>query len=204
LAAQWIALDVESDRGNHHRRTHLVAAPGTSTIPGALLRQGRDKEAVKTKAITKRKRSVVCGHARLYACVSERHDDRYATFVMCSNCGEVNPIDDINWRRLPNPIWSTVSSIEATRSNEGARISILAGPSSDFTTLALVALAESERRQVESLDFWYEHEVPPLLKTHDDELLAKVTAKRESLKRSHYADIAKRFEVAREKVRTAA
>jgi len=155
---------------------------------------------VRAKAITKRKRSAVCAHDRLYACVSERHDDRYATFVMCSICGEVNPIDDANCKRLPNEIWSTISNIEATRVNEGARITMLAGPSSDFVAMALVVLAESEQVQVEALDFWYANETPPLLKTHSDEAMAKVMAKRESFKLDNYNKIASRFATAREKL----
>lgn len=47
LSCAMDTLDVERDRCNLAQLTHLVAAPGTSTIPGALLRQGRDKEAVK-------------------------------------------------------------------------------------------------------------------------------------------------------------
>ncbi len=148
-----------------------------------------------TKVITKRRRVVVCAHDRLYACVSERNDDRYATFVMCSICGEANPIDGANCRRLPNLIWSTTSNVEAIRANEGARVTILAGPSNDFVALALTVLAEAERRQVESLGFWYEHEAPPLLKTHSDEAMTKVMAKR-----ANYDKIALRFATAREKL----
>lgn len=155
---------------------------------------------MRAKAITKRKRSAVCAHDRLYACVSERHDDRYATFVMCSICGEVNPIDDANCKRLPNEIWSTISNIEATRVNEGARITMLAGPSIDFVAMALVVLAESERLQVEALDFWYTNETPPLLKIHSDEAMTKVMAKRESFKRDNYDKITSRFATAREEL----
>ncbi len=159
---------------------------------------------MKTKAITKRKRSVVCHHDRLYACVSERHDDRYATFVMCAKCAHAAFVDNVYFRRPVNDLWLPTRDVAATPENEGARITILAGPSSEFAALSLACIDECERKQTLALDALYSEMEPLLPKTEGAEMLAKLTAKRESLKRSRYAELAKRFEVAREKVRTVA
>lgn len=179
-----------------------------STIPGALLRQGADKETMKTKTTAKRgtraRKPIVCCHVSLYACVSERHDDRYATFIMCTKCAHAVVVDDVRFRRPVDDLWLSTCDVAATPENKGARITILAGPSSDFTALSFACIDECERRQMRALDIFYSEMAPLLLKTESAELLAKLTAKRESLKRSHYSDIAKRFEVARDKIRAAA
>lgn len=123
---------------------------------------------------------------------------------MCTECARAALVDDVYFRRPIDKLWLPTRDVTTTPENEGARITVLAGPSSDFAALSLACIDESERRQTLALDAFYFEMEPLLPKTEGAEMLAKLTAKRESLKRSHYADIAKRFEVAREKIRTAA
>ena len=123
---------------------------------------------------------------------------------MCAKCAHTAFVDNVYFRRPVDELWLPTCDVTTTPENEGARITVLAGPSSDFAALSLACIDESERRQTLALDALYSEMEPLLPKTENAEMLAKLTAKRESLKRSHYADIAKRFEVAREKVRATA
>lgn len=134
------------------RGSCTLSAPGTSTIPGALLRQGADREAMKTKTNTKRgiraREPVACPHDRLYACIAERDDGAYGTFIVCSRCAFAIAVNDVVFAppSLRPAAWMSVRPCEET--DAGARITILAGPGADYAPLALACLDRLEAKRV--------------------------------------------------------
>lgn len=167
-----------------------------------------DLIAMKTKTTTKRgiraRKPVACPHDRLYACIAERDDGACGTFIVCTHCAFAIAVNDVVFSppSLRPAAWLPVRPCEET--DAGARITILAGPGAEYAPLALACIDERERRQTRALDVLYSEMEPLLPKTEGAEMLARLTAKRESLKKSHYSDIAKRFDAVREKVRATA
>lgn len=107
---------------------------------------------MKTKTTTKRgmraREPVACPHDRLYACIAERDDGAYGTFIVCTRCAFAIAVNDAVFSppSLRPAAWMPVRSCEET--DAGARITILAGPGAEYAPLALACLDRLEVERV--------------------------------------------------------
>ena len=136
----------------------------------------------------------------MYACVAERDAAADgAVMVVCTVCGMANFIDwfatnhALGWRNL----WREVAQIPNDERNAGARLTILAGPSSDIAALALVCLDNQEPRVIAQTERVHDEIDATCLHVRNDEQTRTTRARR---RRKDLAEIRAQFENARSKV----
>lgn len=136
----------------------------------------------------------------MYACIAERDAaDDGATMIVCASCGKANFVDwflidhPLGWRAL----WHEVAPLPDGERSGGARLTILAGPSSDIVALALVCLDNQEPRVVARVERYHDEIDTFCLRVRNDEKLRKT---RDRLRRREVAEIRSRFASTRLKV----
>lgn len=152
---------------------------------------------MKTKTITKRgtrtRGVIVCPHDRLYACIAERDDKAYGTFVICSRCAFAIAINDVVFSppSLRPAAWLPVGPCD--ESDAGARITILAGPGTEYEPLALACL---DRLEVERIahEERYQADIEATSPANGD---AKIVEIRERVKTNHARTVRERIDRAR-------
>lgn len=138
----------------------------------------------------------------MYACVAERDAAADgAIMVVCAACGMANFVDwflvnhPLGWRS----IWREVALPPNDERSAGARLTILAGPSSNITALALVCLDNQESRVVAQTERVHDEIDAACFMGQTDE---RTRASRTRLRRKDLAEIRAQFDNARAKVGT--
>lgn len=155
---------------------------------------------MKTKTTAKRgiraREPVACPHDRLYACIAERDDGAYGTFIVCTHCAFAIAVNDTVFSppSLRPAAWLPVRSCEET--DVGARITILAGPSAEYAPLALACLDRLEAERIANEDK-HHADIEAILPSNGD---AKIIEVRKRVRETAMRAVRERMDRARASV----
>ena len=151
------------------------------------------KTRTTTKHEVRAREPAVCPHDRLYACIAERDDGAYGTFVVCTHCAFAIAVNDAVFSppSLRPAAWLPVKSCEET--DIGARITILAGPNAEYAPLALACLDRLEAERVANEER-HHADIEAILPSNGD---AKIIEIRERVRASSVRMVRERMDRAR-------